>query len=807
MPIRTFQRSQLGKVYDINRAGCRPSGIINNSHLFELFGQYSDEDAESVRSDTMERIESGECIYSTVGTVFFARREWTYEEWALTACSSFYYGDELLLYALCRIFHRHAMIVCRDCFWSTIEPEGTMPSDVLMEACDLHLVYLRPGIFGELVPKTKHSQKSSTSIAEVSPPEFPAWSDNNTSFVVHSVPELSGFVDTDLLRTYLNIDGSPDRQSDSQSEPTSQMDNIKALPCKNTPTENTSLTGGNTQKVSDATINGNNITPHLDNIKTLTGGNTSVENIPIIDENAQVLIDAFMSGNSTNPDPRDADTTIGYSNFEPVSHGEIISPTTLKNICIQTLQVNVSVNNPMSLAHICIDYMSWNSSVTFGINMILPNTMSTLHSIAEIRRVPLPSPFYISPSTTKKSVRCGNTEVQKQVHEYWLKDIPKRKYVVQLQKLSKREISLWDKSEKVDAWKDIDPYSDLEDMGNSDHPTSDDGVTSEEKLNVYHLHDRKSGAKEKRISTRPSRRASNSIKYTYSDDTSDSDKHIAKGTPVKKPIKPRANPSGPSKERIAARGKRSIPPLITHPIPTSKPLKAETLESSGSDTEPYDPPNPDSSNPPGVSIKEVPDSKPTEPKKRRVFVTRRVGVKKYRRKRSYKCPVCASNFTSQGDLNDHYRQHHDKVQCSKCSQSFTTPSTLTRHYYTHATPRVFCRCGKGFFFQSELRVHKLLHRRIRTQICTHPGCGKSYFSAADLAKHARIHENIEWKCTKCTYKSYDQRLLRSHQRVHDQIVKHSCAKCGKGFVFYTQWSRHRKSDDCEPLKRSDSPEV
>ena len=112
MPIRTFQRSQLGKVYDINRAGCRPSGIINNSHLFELFGQYSDEDAESVRSDTMERIESGERIYSTVGIVFFARREWTYEEWALTACSSFYYGDELLLYALCRIFHRHAMIVC-----------------------------------------------------------------------------------------------------------------------------------------------------------------------------------------------------------------------------------------------------------------------------------------------------------------------------------------------------------------------------------------------------------------------------------------------------------------------------------------------------------------------------------------------------------------------------------------------------------------------------------------------------------------------------------------------------------------------
>ena len=52
MPLRTFQRSELGKLYDVNWTGCHPNGIINNSHLFELFGNYSDEDAESVRSDT-----------------------------------------------------------------------------------------------------------------------------------------------------------------------------------------------------------------------------------------------------------------------------------------------------------------------------------------------------------------------------------------------------------------------------------------------------------------------------------------------------------------------------------------------------------------------------------------------------------------------------------------------------------------------------------------------------------------------------------------------------------------------------------
>ena len=150
----------------------------------------------------------------------------------------------------------------------------------------------------------------------------------------------------------------------------------------------------------------------------------------------------------------------------------------------------------------------------------------------------------------------------------------------------------------------------------------------------------------------------------------------------------------------------------------------------------------------------------------------------------------------QGELNAHYRDTHKKVKCSKCSMSFTTPSTLTRHYYTHAEPRKFCRCGKGFYFSSELHVHKLTHRRIKTQMCTYPGCGKSYFSAADLAKHACIHENIAWNCNKCDYSTPDKRLLRSHQRVHEQVPCYTCAKCGATFVFHTQWMRHNRKDQC-----------
>ena len=187
---------------------------------------------------------------------------------------------------------------------------------------------------------------------------------------------------------------------------------------------------------------------------------------------------------------------------------------------------------------------------------------------------------------------------------------------------------------------------------------------------------------------------------------------------------------------------------------------------------------------------------PPKPRKKRVFVTRRVDLCKYRRKRSYRCPVCKSKHETHGRLNVHYREVHKHVKCQRCQISFSTPSTLSHHMYTHREPRKFCRCGMGYYFNSELRIHKLTHRRIKSQFCQSLGCNKSYFSSADLAKHARTHLKIEWTCQKCDYKIFNERLLKSHQRVHDRRMHYTCQKCNKGVICHTQWARHKKQDKC-----------
>ena len=209
--MRVFQKSYIGKLFNI-KGGHKHDGKVNYEHLYELFGKYSSETANAVRDDVLEQIKASQLVYEQVGQIFFARREWSFNEWALSVCSHYYYGDELLLFTLCHLFHRHAVIICMDKNWSTLEPEGTMSLETLLNSCDLHFVYLKPGLLGELSPKKNVSKL----VLSTSPPEFPNWTSDQTSVSISKFPGLEGFIgDSALLRTFLNIcDDSDDTGPD-----------------------------------------------------------------------------------------------------------------------------------------------------------------------------------------------------------------------------------------------------------------------------------------------------------------------------------------------------------------------------------------------------------------------------------------------------------------------------------------------------------------------------------------------------------------------------------------------------------------
>ena len=153
MTVRCFKKHELSQLFVIDCSKCIIQGEINNDHLFETFGHFSDESLESVRMDIIKCIESGKKVYENVGIEFFECRHWSLQEWAMAVCSQFYHGDELLIYALCTVFHHHADIVCYDRYWCMFAPSDDMNICAILDACDLHQVYIRPGVFNTLHPK------------------------------------------------------------------------------------------------------------------------------------------------------------------------------------------------------------------------------------------------------------------------------------------------------------------------------------------------------------------------------------------------------------------------------------------------------------------------------------------------------------------------------------------------------------------------------------------------------------------------------------------------------------------------------
>ena len=161
--------------------------------------------------------------------------------------------------------------------------------------------------------------------------------------------------------------------------------------------------------------------------------------------------------------------------------------------------------------------------------------------------------------------------------DYLFKQANEIKYSVILNKLNKNVIVGW-KPKPKETWQDIDPYSDLKDIGDDtgndndecqntstedmpndivSHQNEDEAVT-----NCYGLRARKTKT---RVSDRPSRRASRNISYRNAYDGLDLPRTL------KRPkLHKCASASGPSVERIAARGNLTVHSKMSHLVPVAK---------------------------------------------------------------------------------------------------------------------------------------------------------------------------------------------------------------------------------------------
>ena len=540
IPLNEFRKTALGNVFVINRENCIVNNHINNNHLFQMFGKYSDEEPDAVRSDTIERLHMGAQVYTAVGADFFTRMNTNFREWALTACSQYYYGDEMLLFVLCRIFHRHAIVVCRERYWYTGEFPEEMCIDEILARCDLHLVYIRPGIFGELKLKKKYGD----TIPLISPPEFPAWStDVNTSTAENSMLENSS---ANLLSTFLNI------------YPETGISNLT-----NGCDSSMIINAGNAVSTND--IIGGNVVPTQ---ATPTEDNTTITNSTWMD-------------NTQNGEKLHRNEAI-LSDEVILTGSNRLNPIKLKENCIYTIANSIKNGKPPFLMELCADAMSWSPHISYRCNLTLPKTASTQHIKFKLKRMNAYPHVFGYPR--KLTPRYEDVRVDKTYKDLVLRDLKTWKYTVILNRISETTIAKWQPPHK-ESWELIDPYLSLEEVGDTTSDETDrealENIATMNTVNPpndpvcnvvvsYNLRERSS----RRYNPRPSRL--NSLNIDYNVDIPFKDVPPSPARPWKrhKPI-----PQGPSIEKMSAQGKHTKAPTISHPIKHKILLKAETSES------------------------------------------------------------------------------------------------------------------------------------------------------------------------------------------------------------------------------------
>ena len=72
------------------------------------------------------------------------------DSWLLNMESTRTVGDEFVLYALCKLFNRHARVITRGNTWHTVSVEGTPDDTYVEDACDIHLLFIAKDTIAKL---------------------------------------------------------------------------------------------------------------------------------------------------------------------------------------------------------------------------------------------------------------------------------------------------------------------------------------------------------------------------------------------------------------------------------------------------------------------------------------------------------------------------------------------------------------------------------------------------------------------------------------------------------------------------------
>ena len=748
MVKKDYSELEISKTHWLDTRHCFINRRRNPLNIFTIFAGWSLNDPEHVKQNILKLISQDYTYYKRVSAAAMTHKQTDLENWLYDQSDPNGYGDDVLLFALCREYNRHCIVFSKSGVWTTVNTVGEISVTDLTLMCDVIMVYLGRGLFGIARKKPCNTvRKIPTSYPNVKPcidrrrkipaaidltveKDSPSRDECQYATPVPHLPNVGNITDCDST---VNMDSSPVCYVATEAELNATIASAKFAIVPLETELNTYNIVGHIEECTDS------------NIQSATRGNQIANNCT---KGRNLLVHEIVSLQDT------VKTYMLSSNYP-----HQISLDDIERICrLPIMRIQVKTENtviqqppppPVRNCKIVLkplkeqDLLLWQKPAIIE-EELDPNSLPDLHE------------------TSVVNMQSPKRYPTRNRHE-------RVKYTTHIATPEDRDSDNWPS-----------PPAKIK------KPTS---VGPSNARIASRAHGRTRSAETRYILNISNKEKEPPVSTSHDDlgvlsDIDDFDlpninlegKHIAPETPqIQVPV------TMSSPVPITATytpSSQTSPVLKTTPSPVSTKKKISKPAS------------------------ELGQPKNTSTKKGSLNIKLHAREKP-KSTRKFSCSFCSHEEYSQAAMNAHHIATHNDVSCSKCTKTFRTPSSLSRHMYSHGPKRFMCthsNCFEGFAFSSELDRHKLTHRTIATHQCQYPGCGKWYFSGGELAKHVRTHDGKRWNCTEigCTYSTNDKRLLHQHGRKHQPDVHpYECGVCSKSFRYHTQYTRHVRDDDCE----------
>ena len=128
--------------------------------MFSLFGEFSNQSGPDVRDTMIGWSYDNFRMLESTFKVALNQHNTTLRAWLNTMADERTLGEELTLYILARMYHRHVYVFTQMFWWTTLLYTLPAIEKELMTQCDIVLVYIWDGEFGEVEPIRSPVSKS-----------------------------------------------------------------------------------------------------------------------------------------------------------------------------------------------------------------------------------------------------------------------------------------------------------------------------------------------------------------------------------------------------------------------------------------------------------------------------------------------------------------------------------------------------------------------------------------------------------------------------------------------------------------------